>query len=69
MSAIIPLGIFERVTLTQAWPTEDRNFTPWLAEVANIKLLGQALDIELEVEAIEYWVGPKGNNVRNVSGA
>jgi hypothetical protein len=27
MSAIIPLGSFERVTLTQAWPTEDRNFT------------------------------------------
>ncbi len=58
MSAIIPLGTFERVTLTQAWPTEDRNFTPWLAEATNIRLLGQALDMELEVEAIEHWVGP-----------
>jgi hypothetical protein len=57
MSAIIQLGNFERVTLTQAWPTEDRNFTPWLAEAANIKLLGDALDMELEVEAVEHWVG------------
>jgi hypothetical protein len=32
MSTIIPLGSFERVTLTQACPTEDRNFTPWHAE-------------------------------------
>jgi hypothetical protein len=55
MSAIISLGSFERVTLTQAWPTEDRNFTPWLAEAANIKLLGEALD--MEVEAVEHWVG------------
>jgi hypothetical protein len=24
----------------------------------NVKLLGDALDIELEVEAVEHWVGP-----------
>jgi hypothetical protein len=58
LSAIIHLGSFERVTVTQAWPTEDRNFTPWLAEAANIKLLGEVLDLELEVEAVEHWVGP-----------
>ena len=58
MTAIIPLGIFERVSLKNAWPTEDGNFTPWLAEPSNIKLLGDELDIELEVEAIEHSVGP-----------
>jgi hypothetical protein len=57
VSAIIPLGSFDRVTLTEAWPTEDGNFTPWLAEPGNIKLLGEALDMELEVEAVEHLVG------------
>lgn len=57
MSAIISLGKFERVELTDAWPTEDGNFTPWLAEQSNIKLLGDAIGMELEVEAIEHPVG------------
>ena len=57
MTAIIPLGRFERVLLKNAWPTEDGNFTPWLAEEKNIALLGEALDMELEVEAVEQKVG------------
>jgi hypothetical protein len=57
MTAVIALGKFERVALKEAWPTEDGNFTPWLADAANIKLLSEALDIELEVEAVEHWVG------------
>jgi len=57
MSAVIPLGKFERVALKDAWPTEDGNFTPWLAEEANIVLLGEALNMELEVEAVEQKVG------------
>ena len=51
MSSIIALGTFERVPLRNAWPTEDGNFTPWLAEPTNVSLLAEALDIELEVEA------------------
>src|SRR4051812_17051797 len=58
MTAIIPLGTFETVELRDAWPAEDVNFTPWLAQPAHIKLLGDALDIELEVEATEHFVGP-----------
>lgn len=58
MATIIPLGKFERVSLKDAWPTEDGNFTPWLAEAKSIELLGEALNIELEVEAVEHWVGP-----------
>ena len=57
MIAIIPLGTFERVPLREAWPNEYENFTPWLAEPENIKLLGDALHMELEVEATEHRVG------------
>lgn len=57
MTAVIPLGTFERVPLKDAWPTEDGNFTPWLAQTETISLLGDALNLELEVEAVEHWVG------------
>jgi len=57
MTATIPLGAFERVPLRNAWPTEDGNFTPWLAQRETISLLGDALNMELEVEAVEHWVG------------
>jgi Domain of unknown function (DUF4268) len=57
MTAVIPLGKFEKVALIEAWPTEDQNFTPWLGTPENIKLLGEALDMELEVEATEHPVG------------
>jgi hypothetical protein len=58
MTAVIPLGTFTQASLREAWPTEDSNFTPWLAEPTNIALLGKALNMELEVEAVEHWVGP-----------
>lgn len=57
MSSVIPLGNFEKVALTQAWPTEAGNFTPWLAESPNVAQLGATLGLELEVEAVEHWVG------------
>jgi hypothetical protein len=57
MNAIISLGRFERIPLAIAWPAEDGNFTPWLAGAEAIKLLSEALAIELEVEAVERWVG------------
>ena len=58
MTSIIPLGTFERVPLKNAWPAEDENFTPWLAQSEAIAILGQSLNLELEVEAVEHWVGP-----------
>ena len=39
------------------WPDEAANFTPWLAEDANIALLGDALGLEFVVEGIEATVG------------
>jgi hypothetical protein len=58
MTAVIPLGSFANVPLREAWPTEDGNFTPWLAETEAIALLGETLGLELEIEAVEHWVGP-----------
>ena len=57
MTAVTPLGTFSQVGVTEAWPYEDEHFTPWLVQPENIKLLGKALDMELEVEAVEHWVG------------
>ncbi len=52
------LGRLEPVPLREAWITEDRDFTPWLAQPENITLLGEALNIDLEIEAQEKNVGP-----------
>ena len=53
-----PMGRLERVDLREAWGTEDGDFTPWLAREENIALLGDAIGIDLEVEAQEKQVGP-----------
>ena len=52
-----PMGRLERVDLREAWGTEDGDFTPWLAREENIALLGDAIGIDLEVEAQEMRVG------------
>ncbi|MEM9840188.1 MAG: DUF4268 domain-containing protein [Pseudomonadota bacterium] len=52
------LGSLSRVSLRDIWQTEDRHFTPWLAQEENIAILGEALGLELEVEAQERSVGP-----------
>jgi Domain of unknown function (DUF4268) len=52
------LGKLERVDLRDHWKSESQHFTPWLASAENIALLGEAIDLELEVEAQEKEVGP-----------
>ena len=52
-----PMGRLEKVDLRKAWGTEDGDFTPWLAQEENIALLGDAIGIDLEVEAQEMRVG------------
>lgn len=54
----INLGKIEKVDLRDVWETEDKHFTPWLAEEENISQLGDAIGIELEVESQEKNVGP-----------
>jgi hypothetical protein len=52
------LGRLERVDLRAAWVNEALHFTPWLALPHNLKLLCDAIGIDLEVEAVEKSVGP-----------
>ena len=52
------LGRLEQIDLRSIWTTEDGDFTPWLAQEDNLRLLGDAIGIELELEAQEKAVGP-----------
>lgn len=52
------LGRISSVDLREVWTSEDRHFTPWLAQPENLELLGQALGIDLQLEAQEKDVGP-----------
>jgi hypothetical protein len=54
----MPLGRLERVQLRDVWQSEPQGFTPWLAKPENLKLLGDTIGIDLELEAQEKEVGP-----------
>lgn len=52
------LGRLQKVDLREAWESEANGFTPWLAQDENLKLLGEAIGIDLELESQEKFVGP-----------
>ena len=52
------LGRLTRVELRDIWISESSDFTPWLAREENLVVLGEALGIDLELEAQEKAVGP-----------
>lgn len=52
------LGRLQKVELRDIWKTEDRDFTPWLAQEQNMAVLSETLMMDLEVEAQEQNVGP-----------
>lgn len=52
------LGKIETVELREIWKSEAKDFTPWLAEEEHIKLLGDTLGMDLEVQSQEEAVGP-----------
>jgi hypothetical protein len=54
-AAAVGLGRLQQVALRDVWPHEALDFTPWL--LANAEVLGDALDLELEIEAAEHPVG------------
>jgi hypothetical protein len=58
MPTSISLGQLLKVDIRDVWTSEAYDFTPWLAEEANIALLGNTIGLELEVEAQEKEVGP-----------
>ena len=55
---IVKLGKVIRVDLRKAWMNEAAHFTPWLASEEGLELLQDALGMDLEVEAVEQFVGP-----------
>jgi hypothetical protein len=52
------LGRLKRIDLREVFSSEAGDFTPWLAQEENLKLLGEAIGIDLELEAQEKDVGP-----------
>jgi Domain of unknown function (DUF3387) len=52
------LGLLKRVDLREVFSSEAGNFTPWLAQEENLKLLGETIGIDLQCEAQEKDVGP-----------
>jgi hypothetical protein len=52
------LGRLQRCELRESWAGEASAFTPWLASPDALPLLGEALGLELELEAQERSVGP-----------
>lgn len=52
------LGRLQKVSLREAWTSESADFTPWLAQEDNLKLLGEAIGIDLEFQSQEKDVGP-----------
>ncbi len=52
------LGRLKKVELRDVWKSEAQDFTPWLAREENLSLLGDAIGLDLELEAVEENVGP-----------
>jgi hypothetical protein len=52
------LGRLQKVELREVWTSESTDFTPWLAKEENLKLLGETIGIDLELESQERDVGP-----------
>ncbi|MDE0130050.1 MAG: DUF4268 domain-containing protein [Gammaproteobacteria bacterium] len=52
-----PLGRLTSVELREYWKHEAGQFTPWLAKNENLQLLGETLNVGLELEAQEKAVG------------
>lgn len=52
------LSRLDKVDLRSVWADEASDFTPWLARVENLQLLGDSIGVQLELEAQEKDVGP-----------
>jgi len=52
------LGRLQKVDLRNVWTSESSDFTPWLAQENNLRLLGDTIGMELELDAQEKNVGP-----------
>ena len=52
-----PIGHLERVDPATVWKSEPGDFVPWLAAEENLRRLGQALCVDLELVARETRIG------------
>lgn len=52
------LGKLTYLKLSERWPHEERDFTPWLCEEENLNALAGELGLELQFERAEVPVGP-----------
>ncbi len=52
------LGSLQKVELREIWASESSDFTPWLTRPENLKLLGDTIGIELDLDSQEKEVGP-----------
>lgn len=51
------LGKVEKLVVRDQWKNEEYDFTPWLAQEENIQLLGDEINLDLEVEGVEISIG------------
>jgi hypothetical protein len=51
------LGKVVKLAIRDQWKNEEYDFTPWLAKEENIQLLGDEINLDLEVEGIEIAIG------------
>jgi len=51
------LGKIQKLAIRDQWKNEEYDFTPWLAREENIQLLGDEINLDLEVEGIEIAIG------------
>lgn len=51
------LGKVEKLAIRDQWKNEEYDFTPWLAKEENIQLLGDEINLDLEVEGTEMPIG------------
>lgn len=52
------IGHLEPVKVSEAWSSESGDFTPWLAKEEKLKLIGDTIGVDLQLEATEKYVGP-----------
>jgi hypothetical protein len=52
------LGRLTPIPVRDFWPDEAQDFTPWLAQEDNLKLLGETIELDLEPFKVEEPIGP-----------
>ncbi len=56
-------GRLEQVELRTVWVSEESDFASWISRSDSLAMLGEALNLELELENMEGWVTPSPRGV------